>query len=142
MSDFVLHPRLAADTFVVGDLPLCRVLLSNDRRFPWLILVPRRPDLREMLDLPPQERALLTEEIAAAGRALQHATAAEKLNVAAIGNIVSQLHIHVVARFASDPAWPGVVWGHGTAEPYDGESGRSTVERIGPLLRPAGLVVG
>ena len=119
MTSFSLHPRLAADTHRVGDLPLSRVLLMDDARYPWLILVPRRPDLREIVDLPAAERAVLIEEIAAVSLALRHATGAEKLNVGAIGNVVPQLHIHIVARFASDLAWPAPVWGREAAVPYD-----------------------
>ena len=117
-TGFSLHPRLAADTHHVGDLPLCSVLLIDDARFPWLVLVPRRPDLREIVDLPAEERAVLIEEIAAASRALQGVSGAEKLNVGAIGNVVPQLHIHVVARFATDLAWPAPVWGQGAPVPY------------------------
>ena len=115
---FALHPRLAADTFLVGDLPLCRVLLMNDQRFPWLILVPRRADIREIIDLTAPERAILMEEIASAATALKAAAACHKLNVGALGNMVPQLHIHVVARSEGDAAWPGPVWGSGTAEAY------------------------
>ena len=119
MTGFSLHPRLAADTHDVGDLPLSRVLLMDDARYPWLILVPRRPDLREIVDLPAVERAVLIEEIAAVSLALRSISGAEKLNVGAIGNVVPQLHIHVVARFAADLAWPAPVWGHGVPVPYD-----------------------
>ena len=134
MADFALHPRLAADTLPVGDLPLCRVLLMHDARFPWLILVPRRPDLREITDLPAEERALLMEEIAAASRALQAETGADKLNVGALGNVVAQLHIHVVARFAADAAWPGPVWGSGTATRYPAGAAEALAGRIAALL--------
>jgi diadenosine tetraphosphate (Ap4A) HIT family hydrolase len=118
-SAFVLHPRLAADTFAVGELALCRVLLMNDARFPWLILVPRRPDIREMLDLAPEDQATLCREIDAASRVLKRLIGPYKLNVAAIGNMVPQLHWHIVARFEDDAAWPQPVWGFGTREPYD-----------------------
>ena len=115
---FNLDPRLAADTIVLGDLALCHVLLMNDARFPWLILVPARDGLREIVDLPAADRAVLMEEIAAASRALTAVAGPEKLNVGALGNIVGQLHVHVVARRAGDAAWPGPVWGAGTAEAY------------------------
>lgn len=131
MPDFALHPRLAADTLVVGDLPLCRVLLMADARFPWLILVPRRPELREVTDLSPADRAVLMEEIAAASHALARETGAEKLNLGALGNVVSQLHIHVVARFAADAAWPGPVWGSGPPLPYPTGAARALADRIG-----------
>jgi len=115
---FVLDSRLAADAFVLGDMLLSRVLLMNDARFPWLIVVPRRPALRELIDLASTERSILMEEIARASAALKEATRAEKLNVAALGNQVEQLHVHVIARFAGDPAWPHPVWGRGPATPY------------------------
>ena len=118
MTDFTLHPRLAADTFAVTDLALCRVLLMNDGRFPWLILVPRRPGAREIVDLAPDDRRLLADETDRAAAALRVHSPTDKLNIAAIGNIVEQLHVHVVARRRDDAAWPGVVWGHGSAIPY------------------------
>ena len=129
-EDFALHPRLAADTLPVGDLPLCRVLLMGDARFPWLILVPRRPGLREFGDLPAEERAALMEEICTASRALQDETGAEKMNVGALGNAVAQLHIHVVARSSGDAAWPGPVWGSGAAEPYRSGLDEALADRL------------
>lgn len=119
---FSLHPTLARDTVEVTRLPLCRVLLMNDRRFPWLILVPERESVREIYELPPEDRAQLIEEIAQVSAVLTRLFEPEKLNVGALGNIVPQLHVHVVARFSTDFAWPGPVWGSGPAEPYsDGE---------------------
>jgi diadenosine tetraphosphate (Ap4A) HIT family hydrolase len=106
-----LHPQLVADTAAVGDLPLCRVLLMDDANYSWLILVPRRPDVVEVLDLSASERAVLMEEVAQAADALRAITACDKLNIAALGNVVSQLHVHVIARFRSDLAWPRPVWG-------------------------------
>lgn len=131
---FELDPRLAADTFVLGDMLQSRVLLMNDARFPWLILVPRRPNLREFLDLAATERAILMEEIAQTSAALKDATKADKLNVAALGNMVPQLHIHVIARFAGDPAWPGPVWGRGQAAPYETDAARQFGAEIGRRL--------
>lgn len=118
-SAFSLHPRLAADTLPIGELALCQVLLMNDARFPWIILVPRRPALREIIDLAPEDQATLLAEITAVSRVLQRLIEPQKLNVAAIGNVVAQLHIHIVARFEDDTAWPAPVWGHGAREPYD-----------------------
>jgi diadenosine tetraphosphate (Ap4A) HIT family hydrolase len=118
---FVLHPTLARDTVEVTRLPLCRVLLMNDRRFPWLILVPERESVREIHELVPADRAVLIEEIAQAGELLTRLVQPDKINVGALGNVVPQLHVHVVARFADDPAWPGPVWGSGPAEPYEEE---------------------
>ena len=115
---FTLHPTLARDTVEVTRLPLCRVLLMKDRRFPWLILVPERESVREIHELPARDRAVLIEEIAQASEALTRLVQPDKLNVGALGNIVPQLHVHVVARSASDSAWPGPVWGSGPAVPY------------------------
>ena len=115
---FALHPTLARDTVEVTRLPLCRVLLMRDRRFPWLILVPERDSIREIHELSPADRAELMEEIARAGETLQQLFRPDKVNVGALGNLVPQLHVHVVARFAADPAWPGPVWGSGAAEAY------------------------
>ena len=118
-GDWSLHPQLAADTVAVGDLPLCRVLLMNDANYPWLILVPRRPDLVEILDLDEAERTRLMSEVARAAQALRAMTACHKLNVAALGNAVPQLHVHVIARFRGDPAWPKPVWGVVPARAYE-----------------------
>lgn len=136
---FELHPRLAADTLTVGRLPLCRLQLMNDARYPWLILVPERAGLREIHQLPPAERAQLIEEISACSQALEAVSRADKINVGALGNLVPQLHVHVIARRAGDAAWPGPVWGQGVAEPWD-EAARSALlaalrERLGGLLR-------
>jgi diadenosine tetraphosphate (Ap4A) HIT family hydrolase len=115
---FALHPTLARDTVEVARLPLCRLLLMNDRRFPWLILVPERESLREIHDLPPADRSTLIEEIVHAGQVLVRLFHPDKLNTSALGNLVPQLHVHVVARFATDAAWPGPVWGSGAAVLY------------------------
>lgn len=106
-----LHPQLAKDTINIGDLPLCRVLVINDANYPWLLLVPRRPEVAEIIDLDEVEQAQLTTEIARVGRALKAITACDKLNIAALGNVVPQLHVHVIARRTSDAAWPRPVWG-------------------------------
>src|SRR5262245_38439926 len=119
MSTWSLDPQLARDTFALGDLPLSRVLLMNDASYPWLILVPRRSALAEIIDLAQSEQAQLMAEIAHSARALKAATGCDKLNVAAIGNVVAQLHVHVIARRRGDPAWPKPVWGHAPARPYD-----------------------
>ncbi len=117
-SDFVLHPRLQDDAIELGDLALCRVLLMNDARFPWIILVPRLPGCRELTDLDPAQRTQLIEELAHAEHAMQAVFDPEKLNLALLGNRVPQLHAHVIARYCSDPAWPDPVWNSGAAEPY------------------------
>ena len=135
---FALDPRLAADTLLVGDLPLSRVLLMNDSRFPWLILVPRRGRLSELHDLSRHERAALIEETARAGEKLKSLTSAAKINIGALGNIVSQLHVHVVARFEADAAWPGPVWGAGKAAPYSAEAAKAQVRALAAALGLAG----
>ena len=131
---FALHPRLAADAIEVGAWPLCRLLLMNDGRFPWLILVPARPGLREIHDLPPVERAVLMEETARASSFMQRAFMADKMNVAALGNQVPQLHVHVIARFVGDPAWPNPIWGHGPARPLSEPERRERLLLLQPLL--------
>jgi len=117
-NGFVLDPRLAADTCPVTSLPLCDVLLMNDARYPWLILVPRQADLVEIADLGDGDQTALWSEVNHAAAALRLVAPCEKLNIGALGIIVRQLHIHVVARNQGDAAWPGPVWGHGKAEPY------------------------
>lgn len=119
MTDFVLHERLAADAVFVTNWPLTRVLLMNDARFSWLILVPRRTDVTELFQLSQKERQELMEEIAQASKKLKAITGAAKINVGALGNMVPQLHVHVVARSPDDAAWPGPVWGHGAAVAYE-----------------------
>lgn len=110
---FELHERLAADCDVLGDMALCRVLLMRDHRFPWTILVPRIGGLRDFHDLPRDEALTLFDEVGHVSRALVNAFAAEKINVAALGNQVPQLHVHVIGRYATDAAWPGPVWNAG-----------------------------
>lgn len=118
MDDFDLHPRLVSDCHLLGDLPLSRVLLLNDSRYPWVILVPRRPDISEIYQLAAADRKNLLEESCAVGRFMMEAFEGEKLNLGALGNLVPQLHLHHVVRNSSDPAWPGPVWGHSPAVPY------------------------
>lgn len=118
MSTFSLHAQLAADTRVVGDLPLSRVLLMDDARFPWLVLVPRRAALVEFLDLDPDDALALAAEARSCALALRRLYRPDKLNVAALGNVVAQFHLHVVARFRSDARWPQTVWGAPPSVPY------------------------
>ncbi len=126
--------RLAADTVELARWPLSLVLLMNERRWPWLILVPRRPGLRDIDDLPPADRTVLIEETARASRALKDTVRPAKINVAALGNLVPQLHLHVIARFTDDPAWPRPVWGT-PPEPYAPDELR---ERVGAFRRALG----
>jgi len=118
MQAFVLDPRLGADSVPVLDLGLSALRLMNDARWPWLILVPRVAGSRELIDLTSDQQAELLGEIGAASRALRTLFAPHKLNVAALGNVVAQLHVHVIARQLNDPAWPAPVWGHGAALAY------------------------
>lgn len=139
MSAFTLDSRLQADTLPIGELALCRVLLMDDARFPWLILVPRKADLADLIDLDAGERHRMMDEIAIASDALKVAFGPDKLNVAALGNQVRQLHIHVIARFTSDVAWPSPVWGVGERHAYPPHAAGSLVDRLGRLLAPHGL---
>lgn len=127
---FALHPRLAADTLPIGSWPLCTLLLMNDRHYPWLILVPRRAGISEIHDLDQDDRARLIEEVAAASRALSHLPGIDKINVAALGNIVPQLHVHILARRTSDPAWPQPVWGRVPPHPYEEAEVTALIARL------------
>lgn len=115
---FRIDPRLEADGAPLAELPLCHVRLVRDARFPWIVAVPRVAGAEELTDLSPADRAALVEELALLTGALKAATGAYKINVGALGNIVRQLHIHIVARFEGDAAWPGPVWGSGATMPY------------------------
>lgn len=109
--EWQLDPRLAGDTLPLGEWPLCKVLLMDDTHYPWLILVPRVLSAAELIDLDPEQRAQLSRETDAAALALRNVFSPDKLNVAALGNVVRQLHVHVIARFKADAAWPAPVWG-------------------------------
>ena len=115
---FKLHPRLAQDTSVIGDFPLCRLLLMNDANYPWFILVPRRAEIREIFELEQQEQKQLLKESSHLSQVLNKIFQADKLNIAALGNIVPQLHIHHIVRYQTDQAWPNPVWGLFPAQPY------------------------
>lgn len=125
-----LHPQLADDTHPLAMFGLCELRLMDDANYPWLVLVPRVPEAVELLDLDAAQRHLLTDEIDRASHALRDVVRPHKLNVAALGNLVPQLHVHVVARFREDPAWPAPVWGRVAARPYAPEA---LVERIAAL---------
>ena len=118
MGTFDLHPQLAADGLFLADWPLCRVLRMNDRSYPWLILVPRLAGAREIIDLSSEDQQRLMLEIARASTALKTLRRPHKINVAALGNMVPQLHVHVIGRDESDPAWPKPVWGAVPANPF------------------------
>jgi diadenosine tetraphosphate (Ap4A) HIT family hydrolase len=125
-----LHPQLADDTHPLAHWPLCEVRLMDDAHHPWLILVPRVEDAVDITDLDAERQSTLMREIDRAARALQAAVKPHKLNVAALGNIVPQLHVHVIARYRDDIAWPRPVWGTATAQPYSPEQ---LVERVALL---------
>ena len=120
-AGFVLDPRLAADSVFIADGPLSQVRLMDDTRFPWLVLVPRVNGVSEWLELDGGQQRLLLAEINQAGQLIRAQPGVEKLNIGALGNIVRQLHVHVVGRHAGDPAWPGPVWGSGAALRHDPE---------------------
>jgi diadenosine tetraphosphate (Ap4A) HIT family hydrolase len=115
---FALDARLIADTQPLGDLEFSRVLLMDDARYAWLILVPRRPGLRELIDLPRDDQQRLLDEIDRCARVLHALERPDKLNIATLGNVVGQLHVHVIARRIGDAAWPRPVWGVGERQPY------------------------
>lgn len=141
MADFELDPAFVATSHAVADLPLCEVRLQDDARYPWLVLIPRRPDLREIEDLDAADRIQLMEETVLAGSAVRAVGAAlglsvDKLNVGALGNVTAQLHVHVVGRRRDDPAWPGPVWSHGPAATYATEALARAIAAAREALRP------
>lgn len=130
MIRFDLNPRLEGDSLPVADLPLCAVRLMKDANYPWLLLIPRQSDLVEITDLAAPDRLRLMEEIAAAAEALKTITGCDKLNVGALGNMVPQLHVHVIARFRTDAAWPNPVWGAAPAGTYDPVELEALIDRL------------
>lgn len=133
-DDFTLDPKLAADTIAAGETELCLVRLARDARFPWAILVPKRPGCRELHDLAPADQILLMGEISHIAAAMQRAWGAKKTNVAALGNQVAQLHIHIVMRNPGDAAWPGPIWGVGAPETYTEPARAEAVARLRACL--------
>lgn len=127
---FLLHSKLEADTHFAADWPLCRVLVMNDTRYPWLVLVPRREGMTEVTTLEAMDRAQLMDEVNRAGRLVQNIPGVTKLNIGALGNLVPQLHVHMVGRHQGDPAWPGPVWGHSSAVPYASDALARIVELV------------
>jgi diadenosine tetraphosphate (Ap4A) HIT family hydrolase len=138
MRVFVLDSRLAADSVELGRLSACQVRLMDDMRWPWLILVPMRPGLSEIHDLAAQDLPLVANDISLASARLKTATGALKINIGALGNIVKQLHIHVIARDEADPAWPGPVWGFGTRQPYLDQARAVAAETYGKAVLEGG----
>ncbi|WP_210640423.1 HIT domain-containing protein [Pseudomonas sp. Tri1] len=127
---FALDPRLQQDTLPIGDFPLCRLLLSNDSNYPWFILVPRREDISELFQLDDADQQQLWKETTALAETLKDSFDADKLNVATLGNVVSQLHMHVIVRKRDDAAWPAPVWGKHPAKPYNDEQVTAIRERL------------
>ena len=139
---FTLDPQLQKDTIAIASLPLCELLLMNDANYPWLILVPRREGARELLELSAEDQLQFLAESNAISRLLQTQFSAEKLNIAALGNVVAQLHIHHVARFAGDAVWPKPIWGAMPAVAYQQEALAEVIELIyGSLAMDSGLEV-
>ena len=136
MQDFELDRRLAADTRPIGRLGLCELLLMDDNRWPWLILVPRRPGAVEFHALTPLDQTMLTFESALVAKALKEVTGAAKINIATLGNAVPMFHLHIVARNPGDANWPGPVWGFGTRESYDAKAAGAMCETIRRAVLP------
>lgn len=136
MSGFELDPRLAADSVVAAEWPLCRLLLGNDATYPWLILVPRRAGVREIYELAAGDQQQLLHESVTLGRAMMQAFAGHKLNVAALGNVVPQLHLHHVVRHTTDPAWPSPVWGKAPPRVYAASERESRLATLARALPP------
>jgi len=135
MNSFQLDARLAADTVFIATCSLCEIRLMNDSRWPWLILVPRVRGAQEIHDLSLTEQAQITTETSRVAAALKAHTKCTKINTGALGNIVRQLHIHVIARNENDPNWPGPVWGYGEREEYEIVDLENTVRRLQSALR-------
>lgn len=129
-TEFQLHPQLALDTVFVTDLKLSRLLLMNDKRYPWLVLVPRRDHLSELYELNTADQTELMSELTFLSIILKTLFKVDKLNVGALGNIVPQLHVHLIVRQTSDPAWPKAVWGFGECIPYTSKEAQLIVKNL------------
>ncbi|SEN12281.1 HIT domain-containing protein [Halomonas caseinilytica] len=130
MPDFEPDARLIEDTYPITELPLCQLRLMNDARFPWLVLVPRRAGVSEVIELDEADQRQLWREATLAGSVLKECLTGDKLNIATLGNVVAQLHLHVILRRHDDDAWPAPVWGHGQASPYDLDTLASLRDRL------------
>jgi diadenosine tetraphosphate (Ap4A) HIT family hydrolase len=139
---FKLHPQLKTDTFDIGDLPLCKVLLMNESQFPWLILVPRKEDIRELYQLPETDFRQANIESLEISKLMMRFFVGDKLNVATLGNSVPQLHIHHIVRNRDDPVWPQPVWGNFTAKPYSEAAANAMLGKLREQisLKPEGFV--
>ncbi len=134
MDTFQLDERLARDSVLITKLGLCQLRLQNDSRWPWLVLVPQRAKVSELFDLTPLDQAVLTFETNQVASALKELTGATKINVGALGNIVRQLHIHIIARSEGDDCWPGPIWGQGTPVPYKDEDRSNFMKKLAGVL--------
>ena len=135
MSDFLLDPRLAADSHFIADGPLSQIRLMDDARYPWLLLVPRVANIAEWMELDGNQQRLLLAEVNQTGKLLRAEPGVEKLNIGALGNVVRQFHVHLVGRHAGDPAWPGPVWGNGTALRFPAAEREARIEAWRQRLR-------
>ena len=131
---FQLHPQLEADTIMLGDFPLCRLLLLNDANYPWFVLVPRREDVREIFELSADDQAALLQESSFLAQRISEVFGADKINIAALGNLVPQLHVHHIVRYHDDPAWPAPVWGKVPARPYERRELAAMLLKVGMVL--------
>lgn len=131
---FELHPQLAKDCIELGDFELCKFLLMNDANYPWFILVPQREDIQEIYQLNDDDQQLLLRESSFVAQVLTHYFYADKINMAALGNVVPQLHIHHIARYTDDPAWPAPVWGAHPAIPYTEEQLNKILDTINKAM--------
>ena len=134
MNDWRLDPRLADDSHPVAQLPLCELRLMDDSHHPWLVLVPRVAGATELVDLSEARQQALLREVTQVSRLLREGFAPDKLNVAALGNVVPQLHVHVIARYTGDIAWPRPVWGMAAAKPYPEEALVRRIESLRAAL--------
>ncbi|KIQ04579.1 diadenosine tetraphosphate hydrolase [Agrobacterium tumefaciens] len=134
MHTFRLDERLARDSELITKLGLCQLRIQNDKRWPWLVLVPQRNDVSELFELTPLDQAMLSFETNQVASALKELTGATKINVGALGNIVRQLHVHIIARTEGDPCWPGPIWGQGTPEPYSDNDRHNFMKKLAGAL--------
>jgi diadenosine tetraphosphate (Ap4A) HIT family hydrolase len=140
MPPFELHPRLAQDSVAVGAGPLSRIRLIRDARYPWVVLIPNRASIREIHALDPTDQQTLMGEISRVGACMEVLFEADKVNVAALGNLVPQLHVHVVARTTTDDAWPGAIWGAHPPRPYGSDALKQRVRALQTALAGDGFV--
>lgn len=135
-----LHPQLARDCLRLGRFPLCQLLLLRDAHYPWFILVPDREGVTEIYQLSEPDQQQLSRESSLLAEFLATTFEADKMNIAALGNLVPQLHVHHIVRYRTDPAWPGPVWGHAPAAPYAAEAMQTLIDKLRPL-QSKGLVM-